>query len=343
MCENSPASARTPATPMPGRCRLQKDRDQSKVMATGSSIKLSDRTGGRSVDLGLLRTFTTAARLQNFHQTAERLYMAQPTVTSHIRSLERLLGFDLFERIGKRVRLTPAGERFLPHASRVLEEFEHALQDMTAWRQGYATRLPLVASPVVATSALPMLLKRFTDENPQVEVIVLTAGSPEIAEAVVTGKVHLGLSRIPSFHPDTTSEILYPDPVILVAWAGCCGPDGSLPGWKELLERHLVLTRNHPMYWDDLLLAVSESLPWLRTLEVDRVDVTKRMVEEGLGVSFLPRSAVVRELGEGRLVEVPVPDLRLPVAHTYLILPAERALPDPAHLFVEQLRREFAH
>lgn len=293
------------------------------------------------MDLSLLRTFATAARLQNFHQTAERLFMAQPTVTSHIRSLEKILGFDLFERIGKRVRLTPAGERFLPHALKVIETYEHAVHEMTAWRQGYNTRLQMVVSPVVANSMLPARLKAFTATHPQVEVIVLTAASPDISQAVVTGKAQLGLSRQPSTHPDTTCEVLYEDPVVLVAWPDCRGPDGAPPDWHGLLERHLVLTRNHPMYWDDLLLALGERQPWLRTLEVDRVDITKRMVEEGLGVSFLPVSSVTRELQEGRLVSIPVAGLRLPVAHTYLILPAERALPEPALDFVTELRATF--
>ncbi len=293
------------------------------------------------MDLGLLRTFVTAARLQNFHQTADKLYMAQPTVTAHVRQLEKMLGFDLFERIGKRVRLTPAGERFLPHAVKVIETYEHALHDMTAWRQGYATRLQLIASPVVATSVLPGVLTAFTREQPKVEVIVLTAVSPDISAAVVSGTAQVGLSRMPSQHPDTTSEVLYHDPVLMVASPSCLAPSGAAPQWQELLATQLVLTRNHPMYWDDLLLALTERQPFLRTLEVDRVDVTKRMVEEGLGLSFLPRSAVQRELQEGRLVAIAVDGLELPVAATYLVTPTARQLPEPARQFIVKLREAF--
>jgi len=293
------------------------------------------------VDLRLLRTFTAAARLQNFHQAAEKLFLAQPTVTSHIRQLEESLGYALFERIGKRVRLTPAGERFLPHAVKVIETYEHALHDMTAWRQGYDTRLHLMASPVVATSVLPGVLKQFTREHSRVEVMVLTAGSPDISGAIATGTAHLGLSRMPSFHPDTTSSVLYRDPVVLVACPACLSEQGVAPNWHELLGTQLVLTRNHPMYWDDLLLALSQRQPWMRTLEVDRVDVTKRMVQEGLGVSFLPRSAVTRELEEASLVAIDVADVEMPVAATYLIIPAQRMLSEPARQFVSMLHEAF--
>ncbi len=288
------------------------------------------------MDLKLLRTFVTAAELENFHQTAERLYLAQPTVTTHIRQLEHLLGFQLFERVGKRVRLTPAGHRFLPHARRVLATYEQAVNEMTAWWQGYDTRLQLVTSPLVATSVLPGLLKEFTQENSRVEVIITTEVSSAVGQVVASGAAHVGLARAPSTHPDTISTVLYTDPVVLVA-----APENAAgAGWMDLIGRHLLLTGNHPIYWDPLLVAVSRRQPHLRTLAVDRVDVTKRLLEEGLGVSFLPLSSVVRELAEGRLVTVPV-DMELPTAATYLILPQHREVPDAARLFVQLLKRSF--
>lgn len=289
------------------------------------------------MDLKLLHTFVTAAELENFHQTAERLYLAQPTVTAHIRQLEEALGFKLFDRVGKRVRLTPAGRRFLPHARRVIATYDQAVHDMTAWWQGFDSRLQVVASPLVATSVLPGLLKHFTRTHPRVEMMILTEASPTIGALVATDAAQIGLARAPSVHPDTSSTVLYTDPVLLVASPG----NAEVETWHQLLDTHLLLTGNHPMYWDALLLALSERQPHLRTLAVDRVDITKRILEEGLGVSFLPQSSVVRELAEGRLVSVPVDDLELPIAATYLILPQERELPEAAQQFVQLLRDTF--
>ncbi len=290
------------------------------------------------MDLRLLRTFVTAAELENFHQVAEQLYVTQPTVTAHIRQLEEALGFKLFERIAKRVRLTPAGRRFTPHARRVIETYEQAVTDMTSWRQGFDTRLQLVASPLVATSVLPGLLKRFTHEHAHVEVMVLTSVSTEIGQTVASGEAQVGLSRSPSVHPETTSVVLYEDPVLLVA-----SPGLTLPGsWQDLLGTQLLLTGNHPVYWDALLQALSERQPHLRMMAVDRVDITKRMLEEGLGVSFLPMSSVVRELQEGRLKTIPVTDMTLPVSATYLVLPDQRELPEAALSFVALLREVFS-
>jgi LysR family transcriptional regulator, repressor for citA len=289
------------------------------------------------MDTRLLRTYIAAARLQNFHQAAEKLFLAQPTVSAHIRLLESELGCELFERTGKRVRLTAAGERFLPHAQRVLDSLEAAMHDLTAWQQGYETRLSIMASPVVAASTLPSLLKRFTRQYPRVEVMVLSGTSPETGEQVAAGVADIGLSRMPAAGTETESTILYHDPVLLVGPRSCLDDTGATPDWRRLLASHMLLTRNHPMYWDDLLLALSQQNVPLRTLAVDRVDVTKRMVEEGLGVSFLPQSAIVRELAEGRLVEVEVDDFPLPIAATYVVVPTSRSVPHAARWFREML------
>lgn len=109
----------------------------------------------RTVDLRVLRTFQTAARFLNFHRTAERLYLAQPTVTAHIRQLEAALGQRLFEKVGRRMRLTPAGERFLPRAEAILAAYEEGLQDLLSWSQGYRSRLVLSASPLVPAPPCP--------------------------------------------------------------------------------------------------------------------------------------------------------------------------------------------
>lgn len=293
------------------------------------------------MDTRLLRTFVAAARLQNFHQAAEKLFLAQPTVSSHVRLLETELGCNLFERIGKRVRLTAAGERFLPHAQRVLDALEAAMHDLAAWQQGYETRLSIMASPVIAASTLPSLLKQFTRLNPRVEVMVLSGVSPEIGDCIARGEADIGLSRMPSSHPETTTHPLYRDPVLLVGPRSCLDDTGATPDWRRLLASHMLLTRNHPMYWDDLLLALSQQGVPLRTLAVDRVDVTKRMVEEGIGVSFLPRSAIVQELSDGRLVEVEMPDFPLPVAATYVVTPTQRPIPQAVRWFLKTLEEVY--
>lgn len=267
----------------------------------------------------LLRTFAVTARTLNFHKAAEQLFLAQPTVTQHIRQLEEELRVQLFDRSARRVRLTAAGDRFLEHANQVLAVYEKGVEELTAWQKGYRDRLVLATSPLIARSTLPQAVKRFAIAHPDIEVVVKVAVSVEVAQMVAEGRAHLGLTRVPSHSRDLQSYVWYTDPVCLVVPHDAGRPTTPVPDWREVLATNRLLTHNHPVYWDDLLLAIHNQGIHVRTMEVSLVDVTKIFIEEGLGVSFLPMSTVSRELAEGRLLEVPTPGLEMPVAATHVI------------------------
>lgn len=288
------------------------------------------------MDMKLLRTFATAARTLNFHKAAEQLFLSQPTVTQHIRLLETELRANLFDRGGRRVRLTAAGERFLAYADQVLALYEKGVQELTIWQKGYRDRLILAVSPLIARSTLPHIIKRYTTEHPDIEVVVQIELSGEIAPLVSDGRAHLGLSRIPAISRDLESEIWYSDPVTLVVPQGTA-PGARLPDWRSLLAANRLLTHNHPIYWEDLLQAIHQQGIRVRSMEVSLVDITKIFIEEGLGVSFLPISTVTTEMQQGRLLAVPTPGLELPTAATYLIYPSQGPSA-PAGAFINLLK-----
>lgn len=289
------------------------------------------------MDMRLLRTFVVTARTLNFRKAADLLFLAQPTVTQHIRQLETELMVQLFDRNTKRVRLTPAGERFLGYAVKTLDTYQLGVQELAGYQQGYRDRLVVAVSPLVARSTLPRAVKRFTAEQPEVEVVIHVALSPEITAMLAEGTAHVGLSRSPATTRDLESFVWYHDPVILVVPSDGGDLDAPPPDWQEALTATRLLTHNHPVYWDDLLLAIHQKGVAVRTMAVSQVDITKRFIEEGMGISFLPRSTVWRELVEGRLQEVPTPGLELPVAATYVHYPAQGASA-AAQAFMDVLR-----
>src|SRR5476649_440013 len=114
-----------------------------------------------------LRTFYEVATTGSFTAAAARLYLTQPAVTQQVRALENELGFPLFERLGRRVRLTPAGEALLPYPTRLLALMEESL---AAAREaaGRGTRmLHLGAGDTVATYILPDLIRTFHAHRPE--------------------------------------------------------------------------------------------------------------------------------------------------------------------------------
>ncbi|MFS0558113.1 LysR family transcriptional regulator [Brevibacillus sp. 179-C9.3 HS] len=289
------------------------------------------------MDFRVLQTFMVAATTENFHQTAEALFIAQPTVSQHIRQLEKELGIELFERVGKRVRLTAAGKRYLPHAKGLIEQWHSSMEDLQAWRQGYREKLQLAVSPIIARARFSHLLHRYTKLYPDVDISIKIVDSVEIGPLVQSGQADLGLTRMVPGEFQLSTYLLYEDPVVFAVPHSGGDMEAPLPDWEQEVQANRLLTHNHPGYWDELLLLLRQRGFSLRTMAVSQVDITKRFIEDGLGVSFLPRTAVDRDLFENRFIELPTPGLVLPKVASYLLVP-KSGISEPAQHFVEILR-----
>jgi LysR family transcriptional repressor of citA len=291
------------------------------------------------MDVQWLRTFVAVARTGSLRRAAERLYLAPATVALHVRALEGEVGAPLLLRGRRGVRLSPEGARFLTSAQEALAALDHGREEVLRWRAGYRDRLRLAASPLLARSRLPRLLRRFTAERPQVDLEVHVVPSPEVGTLVAQRSADLGLGRMPPLEAGLAAEPLHADPVVLVAPYDGGDADSPVPDWREVLARYTLFTHNHPLYWDDLLSLLRRVGVPLRTAVVTQVDVTKRFIEEGLGCSFLPESAVWVEVAESRLTEVPAPDLALPTTATFAVYRQPPDLPPAAAAFLGLLRR----
>ncbi|WP_066306575.1 LysR family transcriptional regulator [Bacillus sp. FJAT-29814] len=268
-----------------------------------------------------LNTFITAASCGNFRRTAEILYISQPSVTVHIKQLEQELGILLFDRDGKKVKLTEAGRRYLVHAKKLLEVYQSGLEDIQSFSQGYTTQFSIAISPLIADTILPYVLRSYTNQHPEVEISIKIIESVGIEQAVLEEEVDIGLSCLNSTDPELISRLLYNDRVILIAPHDGRDSETAPPlDEEEVLTSNYLLTHNHPGYWDGLCHAVKSKYPSVRMMKVSQVHITKRFIVEGLGVSFLPTSTVRRELLEGRLLEVDCHTIQLPEANTYAIM-----------------------
>jgi LysR family transcriptional regulator, repressor for citA len=272
------------------------------------------------MDLKWLQTFTVAAKYENFRKTAEELFISQPSVTVHIKLMEEYIGSELFERIGRRVQLTAEGRRFLPYAKKLLAIHQEGIEDMEDFKQGRSRKLTLAISPLIASSIMPSILKKYMVLNPDISLEIQVMESKDIPAAVLEGQADCGLSRMLIVHTELTCSPLYADPVIMIAphdgWYSESSPPVDM---EELFRQHKILTHNHPEYWGDLLKQIKKKYSYVQTMVVTQIEVTKRFIEEGLGISFLPSSIVRRELLEGRFSEVLTEELSLPVARSYFI------------------------
>lgn len=273
------------------------------------------------MDIKWLKTFIISAKYENFRKASEELFLTQPAITKHIKRLEEHLNTQLFDRSGKKVILTQAGYKFLPYASELVSKYEQGIDQFESWKQGYNRKLTIATAPQIAASFLPTLLRAFIDENPEIEVFVNVIKSFEIGDEISTGKADLGLSRVVPLQKDIKTEIIHEEPVILVG-SNLHKETKNLIE-SEVLSNYRLITHNHPDYWDSLLINVKRHYPTVRTMVVNQIEVTKRFIESGLGVSYLPYSMVKDELITNNLVEVKCEKVPPPTSSTYVLTKIE--------------------
>ncbi|WP_047982049.1 LysR family transcriptional regulator [Ornithinibacillus contaminans] len=271
------------------------------------------------MDTRLLKTFLLAAEYENFREVAEKLFITQPAVTFQIRQLEKELGDKLFSKDGRNIVLTEFGRLFYQEAKEIISQYTKSIQRMNQFKQGYHRLLRIAISPLLADTILPTILYRYRNDHPEVEFTIRVMESSLISEQIENGAVDIGLSCLPgsslvnsvAFHEEEVSLVMKHD--------GYDSESGPVLDALEILETNIVFTDNHPVYWNMLKNQLQTRIPHLQTMVVNQSHITKRFVLEGIGVSFLPKSIINREILEGRLLEVPVGFMELPTASMYLV------------------------
>ncbi|WP_261753323.1 LysR family transcriptional regulator [Tenuibacillus multivorans] len=274
-----------------------------------------------------MKTFVKVAELGNFRKASESLYVSQPTVTVHIKALEKELGVTLFKRGKRFVRLTEEGRIYLPHAKQLLDMHQLGLENIQSFAQGYRKKLRLAISPLIADTIMPFVLNNYLEQNPEVEISIEIMESAQIERAVSDEVVDIGFTLLESRQDQLQKTKLYEDQVVF-----CVPHDGldaeTAPALDpiNLLEENYLLTHNHPVYWGALLNEIKTKFPKTKTMRVSQNHITKRFILSGFGVSFLPKSTIRRELLEGRILQVDMPNITLPKVNTYALTKYQHSL-----------------
>lgn len=253
-----------------------------------------------------LECFLEVARLGSMSRAAEEMFLTQPSLTARLKALEQEVGGALFVRTKYGMRLTEAGREFLPYAERCVSTIESGKQHLKELREGTTGHLKLGALPRVSTYTLPAFLEEFSSVYPHVLISVITGHSKDVLNMVLTEEVQVGLARAMN-HPDVENIPLYEEELVLVASPRHRFAQRDSVNVTELGQEQLILfDRSSSNYDLTTSLFRDTGLPEPRTVEVDNIEAAKKMVEHQLGVSFLPRSAVLRAIGAGRLCTVEV-------------------------------------
>jgi len=261
------------------------------------------------LDFGQLEAFVQVAAHHSFSRAAEALQLTQPSITARIQSLERELGEALFERSGRGSRLTDAGAVFLPYAERILQTLQEGRDSVDEVRSVQAGSLRLGSALTVGTYVLPHILRVFHERHSGVEVSVRTGRSEQVLNMLLSDEVQVGLVRS-LVHPDVETVALYEDDVVLATNPQHPFARSGHATIEEVAAQPVILFDRGSSYYGLIhgFFRQAGVVPAV-AMELDSMEATKRMVEEGLGIALLPRVCLERELASGELAEVAISDM----------------------------------
>jgi LysR family cyn operon transcriptional activator len=258
-----------------------------------------------SIELRHLRYFLAVAETSHFTRAAAKLHVTQPTLSHQIRQLEGQLNLRLFDRIGRRIKLTAAGELLLPHARRVLRELEQAqvaLGELHGLKRGL---LRVGIMQTVNTCLIPEIVSRFSAAHPGVRITCNAMAVDDLESALESGKLDLGISFMPTTRDTLQGQRLFTEELVLVTRVG--HPLARRRGLKvrELSAVPLVLLS--PKYCTRQIIdrALAEALARLEVrVEMNSIESIVATVRQSDLVSILPSLALC--LREDGLATVPL-------------------------------------
>lgn len=169
------------------------------------------------MELRHIRYFLAVATCQSFTRAADKVHVSQPSLSVQITALEEELGAPLFDRLGRKVLLTQAGELFRQHAERLLLEVEHAIQAVQDLHGAKRGRLVVGTLSTVNSYLIPPVASRFKQRFPGIQLQVHAQPSADIVAALLSNHLDLGICLLPVARPQVTTIPLFDERLVLVA------------------------------------------------------------------------------------------------------------------------------
>ena len=263
------------------------------------------------MELWQLEVFSAVAEEKSFSRAGEKIGRTQPAISSAIKLLEGELGEPLFDRLGKSVRLTAAGELLSEYSKRLLSLREEALLAIGELRGLSRGSLRLGANETTCLYVLPEVLAAFTRSYPHVQVDIQRAITRSITERVIEGKLDFGIVTLPIRNARLQSITIHRDELALIV-----GPEHQLAPRRsvkmtDLESEPFILHKIGTTTRERLMKHFNDGGVKMKvTMELASIETIKRFVSIGMGISIVPRLCIAKELEEGSLKALSIRDAR---------------------------------
>ena len=254
------------------------------------------------MDFRQLEIVKTVAETGSFTAAARQMHVSQSAISRQVLMLEEELKEPVFVRLGRRVRLTPAGEALLQLSHRVLADVRETTTSIVEHHDTLRGTIHLGGGMTVCLHVFPKLLKEYRRRHPEVDITLTTGGAPHLVERIRSGTVDVALMTLPVEGADLMQVPVMREELLLVTHPSHPVMRRRRVGARELDGQRLVLFERGSITRRviDSMIAREQITPKI-VMETENVEILKALVAIGIGMTIIPYQAVAREVRGGHL------------------------------------------
>jgi DNA-binding transcriptional LysR family regulator len=285
------------------------------------------------MDIQNIRAFLMVAEMRSFSRAAEKLFITQPAISKRISTLEFALDCQLFDRLGKSIQLTQAGEALIPSYQRIISELDETQRIISNVRTQVSGLLKFGTSHHIGLHRLPPVLRQYTRQYPDVELDIQFMDSEQAAALILKGSIELALITLPdSIEEPLTTIPVWSDPMQCVVARDHVLAVSETATRAQLIE-HGVLIQSHSTHTRNIIdTALNLDKDIKIIMESNYLETIKAMIQNGLGWGVLPESMI-----DDSLHRLKIKGVRME-RHLGVLLHASRTLSSPVNALLETLK-----
>ncbi len=294
------------------------------------------------MDLHHLKTFITLAKVGHFNRAAEELFLTQPAVSTHIKTLEDYYGFPLFQKFDQKYVLTEPGKILYAYAEKIFNILNEAKRSLDGFNKLEFGSLFIGASSNIGVYMLPGLLGKFKKRFPKVDINVSIGPTYQIEAKMLSNEIDIGIVEAPTRSAEIVSGFQWEQNLVLIV--------SPLHHWARLKQIEPSQLKNEPFVvgekgsgtrkvMEEALGGVVKEMKVF--LELGSTEAVKKAVEENLGISIVMECSVARELKLKALKKVMISGVNLKKRVSVIHL-KEKYLTPTFNEFVRFLQQVYA-
>lgn len=257
------------------------------------------------MDIQQIRYFVAIAQELHFNRAAAKMHVTQPTLSQQIKKLEKEMGSPLLERSPQQTRLTPAGEKFLPHALSVLDQLQKGVQELREDASVVAGTVRVGVIPTIAPYLMPQVIVQLGKTAPGVQMELYEETTSVLLEKLKAGNLDIGILALPIEEKGIAARVLVREPFLLaVPIKHRFAAKKSITRAEVLREKILILKEGHCFGQQSIQFCKLARTDSRVVFQGSSLTSVLALAEIGEGVTFIPRMAAAKYAGS-RLKFIP--------------------------------------